>query len=106
MPESGAVFLIKPMPCLLLMHQSILALPIPPGTPLGICTFFFFKCTIPQGYVVQLGTSGSKKRFNITAIPKVCIFKLKITKALFDSGILADDNERVSQIHKFCNRQS
>ena len=46
------------------MHQSILALPIPPGQPPGICTFFFFKLTIPgdrAGKAWQCPAPGQKK---------------------------------------------
>ena len=50
---------------ILVMHQSILALPIPPpGQPPGICTFFFFKLTIPggrAGKAWQCPAPGQKK---------------------------------------------
>ena len=45
-----------------LMHQSILALPIPPP---GNCTFFFFKLTIPggrAGKAWQCPAPGQNKR--------------------------------------------
>ena len=57
----------------IVMHQSILALPIPPpGQPLGICTFFFFKLTIPggrAGKAWQCPAPGQKKSANARGLP-------------------------------------
>ena len=53
------------------MQESILSLPIPPGTLPGICMYFFFKCTIPfcrARKALQCTAPGQRNDYNCPAL--------------------------------------